>query len=154
MLLISHRGNLNGPDKSIENKPEHLEYVMKNYSVEVDLRVHKDKLYLGHDECQYPIDRKWLFEYSPLLWIHCKDHEALRFCSTLTFYINYFWHDTDDYTMTNMRFIWAYPGKKKVNNLTILVKPEDHWSQSEIIEMQPFGICSDFVEQYKYINRI
>lgn len=152
MLLISHRGNLSGPNESLENNPEHLEHVMQKYSVEVDLRVHKNKLYLGHDECQYEIKYDWLFKNYPLLWIHCKNVEALEYCSK-TVFLHYFWHNTDDYTITNKNVIWAYPGKRKVNEFTILVMPEQHWSEKEILSFEPYGICSDYVEAYKYINR-
>jgi len=152
MLIISHRGNISGPDKEIENNPKHLEQVMREYCVEVDLRVHKNKLYLGHDECQYEIKRDWLFNHYSFLWVHCKNADALEYCSQMPF-LHYFWHNTDDYTITNKNMIWAYPGKRKINDFTILVMPEPHWTHDEIVSFEPYGICSDYVEAYKYINK-
>ena len=26
--------------------------------------------------------------------------------------LNYFWHQTDDFTLTSHGYIWTYPGKK------------------------------------------
>ncbi len=149
MLIISHRGNLHGPDKSLENNPKHIEQIINDYCVEVDLRVENDKLYLGHDECQYPIDREWLYRHRKSLWIHCKDVQALRFCSESKDF-HYFWHNTDDYTITSQNIVWAYPGKEKVSKFTVLVMPEGHWSHEEILSFDPYGICTDYPESYKY----
>lgn len=146
MLLISHRGNLSGPNESLENNPEHLEHVMQKYSVEVDLRVHKNKLYLGHDECQYQIKRDWLFQNYPLLWVHCKNAEALEYCSKTTF-LHYFWHNTDDYTITNKNMIWAYPGKPSVGSFCIQVLPERVVKiNNYVFDSSFYGICSDYVQ--------
>ena len=156
MLIISHRGNLNGPDKSKENNPDHIDRIISEnlvFDVEIDLRVHKQKLYLGHDECEYVINQEWLFQHVAHLWIHCKNAEALRYCSQLEFFHHYFWHNTDDYTLTNKNIIWAYPGKPKVDDFTVLVMPEQYWNTKEIEEIQPFGVCTDYVETYKYINK-
>ena len=37
MILISHRGNLNGPQPENENKPEYVEIALKNFNVEIDV---------------------------------------------------------------------------------------------------------------------
>ena len=56
MLLISHRGNLSGPNKNLENNPEHILTVIKKYNVEIDLWCKNGKLFLGHDEPRYQIN--------------------------------------------------------------------------------------------------
>ena len=56
MYLISHRGNLDGPNVKDENKPNYILYALsKGYDVEIDVRIYKDKFFLGHDEPQYKI---------------------------------------------------------------------------------------------------
>lgn len=143
MLIISHRANINGPDQSIENKPEAIEFaISKNISVEIDFRVYKDKLYLGHDEPQYEITKSFLVDNNSWLWVHCKDKEAFQ--KALKYNLNCFWHDTDDYTMTSMGYVWAYPGKENVGNLCIGVMPEKFWSPGQIIiDNKFFGVCTD-----------
>jgi len=57
MILISHRGNLDGPDLFSENSPEKIDHVKSlSIPVEIDLRYHNNGLYLGHDEPQYQIN--------------------------------------------------------------------------------------------------
>ena len=56
MLLISHRGNLNGIQKKRENSPTYInEALSKGYDVEVDVRFTDDKFFLGHDTNQYKV---------------------------------------------------------------------------------------------------
>ena len=148
-MLISHRGNLTGPDPSRENSPQYImEAIKKDYMVEVDLRSYQDKLYLGHDEPQYQIDMVFLVENRSFLWVHCKDSESMHTMLKYT-NMNCFWHYADDYTMTSMGYVWAYPGKRSVGNLCVMVMPELHWSLEEISKFDTFGICSDYVEQIK-----
>lgn len=147
-MLISHRGNLNGRLPHRENEPAYIqEAIDAGYSVEIDMRVCGNDVWLGHDNSQYQVTLEWLQERQGYLWIHCKNREALEFC--LSHNLHCFWHDTDDYTMTSSGYVWAYPGKSKAGVLTILVMPELHWSV-DLIKQQPcFGVCSDYVAQIK-----
>ena len=78
MLLISHRGNVDGIDESLENDPLYVTHAIhKGYDCEVDLWRLNDKYYLGHDEPKYEIDTNFLGLYSDHLWVHCKNMEAL-----------------------------------------------------------------------------
>ena len=148
MLLISHRGNLLGKNEEKENDPTHIDSIIDLYDVEIDLRMKNDTLFLGHDYEQYEVSEEWILKNSSKLWIHCKDIKSLAFCSK-HLELNYFWHDVDDYTLTSFRYIWAYPGKKVVNDKTILVLPETYWSYTEVLQFKPMGICSDFVGYYE-----
>ena len=56
MKLISHRGYINGPNKTEENSPEHILNAINNgYDVEIDVWFIDDKWYLGHDNPTYEI---------------------------------------------------------------------------------------------------
>lgn len=153
MFIISHRANLNGPDPSIENKPESIEYaISEGFSVEVDLRLNDGELYFGHDEPQYKTNLQFLDKYKSRLWIHCKDLNALEYC--LERKLHCFWHNKDDYTLTNYRYVWAYPGKEPIGKLTIMVMPEWHWKPEEVITKKPYGVCTDYPYAYQdIINR-
>lgn len=153
-MLISHRGNLNGPQPELENSPKYIQAALDSgYQVEVDLHViervnSEPDLWLGHDNAQYEITPEWLNDRMDRLWIHCKNREALEYC--LDNNLHCFWHNTDDYTMTSDGYIWAFPGKLNVGLFTIMVLPEWHNSIEEMRELDCFGICSDFVDQIKH----
>ena len=148
MKLISHRGNLTGRFPNLENNPDYVQYAIEcGYDVEVDLRTMNGKLFLGHDAPQYQIDLNWLQNRVDKLWIHCKDKES--FDVSILNKLHCFWHDTDDYTITSLGHVWAYPGKQPVGTQCIMVMPERIWTVEEIKKINTFGICSDIVEVLK-----
>lgn len=154
MKLIAHRGNIDGPNPSEENKPEYIERAMLNgYDVEIDIRydVFNRKLYLGHDESQYHIDWFWLSKYRDFLWIHCKNIEALYEFAYGTSGFNYFWHQEDDFTLTSKKCIWTYPGKTYTSR-SVIVMPEITMGTKNLSDLKAyncFGICSDYVGEIK-----
>lgn len=51
MIIISHRGNINGPNPRMENKPEYIKKALdENFMVEIDVWFYQGELWLGHDE--------------------------------------------------------------------------------------------------------
>lgn len=146
MKIIAHRGNLEGPNPTTENTLQQIyQCIEKKFDVEIDLRLIEGKLMLGHDEPQYEINLKDLYELSDHLWIHCKNVEALNFLSDKSFH--YFWHETDQYTLTNRGIGWVYPGIQAYKK-SVVVMPELHPEKSEYIR-NVYGICTDFPFLYK-----
>jgi hypothetical protein len=146
MKLISHRGNTNGKMESWENEPTYIDLaIKKEFDVEVDIWYIDNQIWLGHDKPQYGIDFKWIIDRISKLWIHCKNIEALIYFKESGYLFNYFWHQTDDVTITAIGYFWTYPGKKLTKN-SIAVMPEI--CEFENIEIA-FGICSDEIEKYK-----
>jgi hypothetical protein len=146
MILIAHRGNLNGPKPELENNILYIEDAIdQGYQVEVDLRMKDGEFYFGHDEPQYRVSEEFLIRNKSYLWIHCKDHESFNTMLNMGTN-NSFWHDTDDYVLTKYGYVWAYPGKPPVGRSCIMVMPELHWSIEDIKKMKCFGICSDYVK--------
>ena len=147
MILIAHRGNLNGPCLEKENEPEYLDLALeRGFQIEVDIWVINDLIYLGHDLPTYLIDIHWLKNRVDFLWVHCKNLEAMVFCYqqfARGFKLNYFWHETDAVTLTSKGFIWAYPGKQPISG-SIAVMPELNNDSIDFC----LGICSDFVSNY------
>jgi hypothetical protein len=143
MILISHRGNINGKFPSLENEPTYIDLaIKKGYHVEVDLWI-KDQLpHLGHDEPSYGIDKSWLTERKNDLWIHCKNREAINFCVEND--LHFFWHNVDDYTITSKGYIWAYPDKEATINCIAVLPERDNTDVKNFV-----GICSDFIDTYK-----
>lgn len=147
MILISHRGNLNGPNEERENSLDYIDEAIKaGYEVEIDLWSREGKLYLGHDAPQYLVSIEWLESRLTKLWIHCKNIEALEvlYWFKNMKHLNYFWHETDTVTLTSRGHIWAYPGKQPIID-SIAVMPE---LRGDVIQ-QCLGICSDYIENYK-----
>jgi len=144
MILIAHRGNINGPIPTLENKETYLDTaISKGYEVEVDVWVKDNLIFMGHDEPQYVIDLKWFEDRLRKLWIHCKNIEAILFFKELKKPFNYFWHENDTITLTSNGFIWAYPGKQPIKN-SIAVMPEIN--DDDLISC--LGVCSDYVSKY------
>jgi hypothetical protein len=147
MKLIAHRGLVNGPNKHIENQPATIKSALDNgFDCEIDLWVFDCRLYLGHDGPQYNITEQFLKQSG--LWIHCKNLDALEFCSKDKT-LNYFWHENDTYTLTSQGIIWAYPDKI-LNTRCVMVMPE--WQDSTLENAKHatcFAVCSDFVQLLK-----
>ena len=152
MIIISHRGNIDGPDLNQENSPKYLEKAIElGFEIEIDLWVQDNlKFYLGHDRPEYLIELKWIENHREKLWIHCKNFLALKILKDLSLNLNFFWHETDKFTITSKGFIWTFPGNP-VNKNSIMVYPEHPLNakfRTEIKSDQVFGICTDFAEDY------
>jgi len=142
MILISHRGNLNGPNEVRENSPYYImEAITEGYDVEVDLWWVNGRVYLGHDEPQYEVSDEWLGERIDKLWVHCKNVESLNWIRSTS--LNYFWHEQDTLTLTSKNYMWVYPGKQPITG-SIAVMPEIH--NDDISKC--LGVCSDFIKRY------
>jgi hypothetical protein len=151
MILISHRGNINGKNVERENHPSYIdEAIQAGYDVEVDVWFVNNRLYLGHDSPDYLIDIHWLETRSSSLWIHCKNMNALSYFNEYEWkdsnQFNYFSHDVDMGVLTSHSYIWS----TNLYERGILVLPE-------VFDKEPdegtMGICSDVIEKYKDESR-
>jgi hypothetical protein len=145
MILISHRGNISGPNPEQENHPEYIvEALKQGYDVEIDVWFKDNKFMLGHNEPQYEFPFELIDQAYPKLWIHCKNIDALSKLNELDpngSKVNYFWHENDLGVLTSKSYIWS---TNLINN-GILVMPE-------LFDKQPIettmGICSDYIKNY------
>tara|TARA_X000001036_G_C20679934_1_gene805531 strand:- start:2628 stop:3068 length:441 start_codon:yes stop_codon:yes gene_type:complete len=141
--LISHRGNLVGPEPSQENKPSTILKAINNgFDCEIDIWLINEELFLGHDE---PLDKtslNFLSQIQEFIWIHCKNFEALEYFN-LTNKFNYFWHEDDRFTITSSGIIWTYPGNVVGENSVIVD------NDNKITEYNCYGVCSDYISLYK-----
>tara|TARA_Y100001938_G_C7912720_1_gene340438 strand:+ start:155 stop:583 length:429 start_codon:yes stop_codon:yes gene_type:complete len=142
MYLISHRGNITGRQPERENAPDYiLEAIEAGYYCEVDVFGKVDgSLWLGHDGPQYKTDTKFLNH--PKILVHCKNKLAID--NLNGWGIHWFWHQSDDYTITTQGWVWAYPNKPCAGHNCIAVMPALHLDVSEYA-----GVCSDYIGQYK-----
>ena len=143
MKLISHRGNLKGPNPEQENNPDYIDGALgQGYDCEIDIRIIDNKMYLGHDNPIHLIDVGWLHPRRDSLWIHCKDLNIFSKFNTGYNKFNYFFHDSDLGVLTSLSYIWS------VNNVKngILVMPELFNTKPDKYTL---GVCSDYIEDYK-----
>jgi hypothetical protein len=144
MILISHRGNLIGPNPLKENSLQYIQEALdKGFDVEIDIWLNDGIFYLGHDVIQYEVTLDWLNKRKNNLWIHCKNIEAIEWFNGSLETYNYFWHQEDTVTLTSKSFIWAYPGKQPINR-SIAVMPEIFNDDLNSC----IGICSDYIQNY------
>jgi hypothetical protein len=141
MILISHRGNLDGPDQVRENNPIYInEALGLGYDVEIDVWFVDGEFWLGHDLPQYRTDYKFLMNEK--FWCHAKNLDALM--EMKKYAIHYFWHERDTVTLTSKNYVWAYPGKQPIKG-SIACMPE--LENDNVLLCK--GICSDYIKFYK-----
>jgi hypothetical protein len=143
MILISHRGNVEGSNPQLENHPTRIDSAInQGYDCEIDVRVIDNKIYLGHDKPQHLINVGWLHSRKNNLWIHCKDLNTFSKFNTHYSNFNYFFHDSDLGVLTSHSYIWS---ANNVNN-GILVMPELFNTKSNKYTL---GVCSDYIKNYE-----
>jgi hypothetical protein len=141
MKLISHRGNINGPDLEKENTIEQIFIAIgKGFDVEVDVWVIDGSIFFGHDYPKYLIDDFIVKKIKNKTWFHCKNLEALLFFASNHEPYVFFWHQKDDFTLTSNGYIWTYPNKD-INSKSIIVDLNLNYKYSNIV---PYGICTDY----------
>jgi hypothetical protein len=151
MKIIAHRGNVDGPNPSLENNPSQIDAcIALGFDAEVDLRSINSNLYLNHDRLNelYKIDYNWLLKRKNTLWIHCKDFDSLVTLINLDQEneLNYFYHESDPYTLTSKNIIWSYPDNK-FNNRSIILDFE--LTKFDPKQETPFGVCTDYPLELK-----
>jgi len=141
MKLIAHRGLCYGPDSLIENKPSHIEDVLsKGFDCEIDLWCENNEFWLGHDSPVYHIREEFLHKKG--LWIHAKNLSALYQLSKTE--LNYFWHESDCFTLTSHGYIWTYPGQNLTEH-SVCVMPENIDPSFKNLPKHCYAICSDYI---------
>jgi len=145
MKLISHRGNITGPNLARENSEEFInEAIDKGFDCEVDVWLVDDVLYLGHDAPTYKTSTHFLKRQQ--IWAHAKNYQALEFM--LKHGIHCFWHENDARVLTSRGFVWTYPGKETFATSIIVVLDKDLVIENKNI----YGVCGDYVETWKTEN--
>jgi hypothetical protein len=140
MIFIAHRGNINGPIKELENDPYYItDALNRGFHVEVDVRVQNGIFALGHDEPQYIIDRSFLKD--DRIWCHAKNVEAID--ELINLGVHWFWHDSDDCTLTSRGWVWTHPKAKLSTLMSIRVDPNVR--DRDALEKHAAGVCSDYV---------
>jgi hypothetical protein len=151
MILIAHRGNIDGPNPNKENSQDYItEALNEGFHVEIDVWISDGLIFLGHDEPQYQTTLDFL-KHNDRIICHAKTVDTLQFL--ITNELHCFFHDRDDATLTSKNKIWLYPGMTPCT-LGILVMPEwslfkynnETWLEFVVKSSgKCYGVCSDNV---------
>lgn len=152
MIIISHRGNLVGSEPQLENGPPQIKEAIKlGFDVEVDVWLKDGQFLLCHDlkkDTVYPVSYNFFVEHKKNLWLHAKNAEALFFFKSKGF--NVFWHENDQFTLTNKGYIWTH-----VNNKANFYCKESIvllFDKVPILDFDFKGICTDFPIYFQGLN--
>jgi hypothetical protein len=137
MKIISHRGNLKGPQPKTENSVEAITKALElGFDVEIDVWFENNNWYLGHDKPTYLIEEKFL--ENKKFWCHAKNLDALHLMLKNN-NIHCFWHQNDDFTLTSKNYLWTYPNKCVKDNSILVIKNIPNM----VFIPECFGICTD-----------
>ncbi len=177
MIVIAHRGLMQGPNDQTENSPEAIEQAINaGFMVEVDINTlaftgwtidtessaagEKHDFVIGHEGgCYYPVTLDYVIDIAPYTYFHCKDLTVLNHLLHLRCVPYLFFHDKDAGVMTTDGKIWTYPGQPVYKN-SIAVLPEN-WNPDISLEanlnatkeLDCYGICTDWAWQVrKFVN--
>ena len=156
MIIISHRGNIDGVDPIRENSPEYIDEALSaGYDVEIDLRMDNGDYYLGHDRPQYKITQEWLHLRHANLWVHAKDFESCIALSNELHFCKWFAHNKDPYCLTSCGYIWLHDDSVTSTKdcvVPLLSKVEVVDQSDIIIEDRAHAICTDYPEFARQIR--
>jgi len=151
-ILIAHRGLLNGPDSSIENTIDSLEFARsQGYDIEVDLWFMDGQWMLGHDGPMHEINedqmrtlnRRDIYD-SHHMWIHAKNINALYQLRKIRWPGHFFYHQQDDAVLTSTGYLWTNPGEQ-LTPMSVCVMPEWNDSMLRCKYLDVHAFCTDHV---------
>jgi hypothetical protein len=142
MIIISHRGNVEGPNPDRENREETIAAaIAEGFDCEIDVWKVNDTLYLGHDGPDRETTLAFLTTYSSSLWVHCKNLDALL---ALKDTFNCFFHDKDVYTLTSKGIVWGNIGSPTTENVICVMPPGPYGAC--------LGVCTDFPRRERSLH--
>ena len=141
MILISHRGNIDGPNVKMENDPRYIENTLgKGYNVEVDVWSKGSDFFLGHDKPEHQVSE--MFLRHGRIWCHAKDIKT--FYKLIDIGAHCFSHDQDEVALKTKGYLWS-SYENQMTDKSICVMPPS----SRDLPKNIAGVCSDYIEHYK-----
>tara|TARA_R110000803_G_C11976809_1_gene320244 strand:- start:1330 stop:1812 length:483 start_codon:yes stop_codon:yes gene_type:complete len=151
MKLISHRGNIVGPNPTRENTPSYIDTsISAGYDVEVDVNYDhiNEKFYLGHDTPDYEITEKWMSKRREKIWFHCKNLEAASRLGMIGDY-KFFCHTTDGYVLTSTGHVWVHDLEMNLDTQCIIPLLSDMDIKKYNGDI-PYAVCTDYISLAEY----
>lgn len=154
MYIISHRGNINGPAKELENNQDHINTLLKltPFHIEIDLWYstindnHTNYFLVGHDKPDKLLKIN-MSDCARVLY-HCKNKKCLEKLNENWHgdSMHYFWHEEDKYTLTSKGKIIVYPGKEILKDSIVMLPEKGNYSLSEL--KLASAVCTDYPFKY------
>ena len=145
MKIISHRGNINGPDSINENAPAYIDKSLEQgFDAEVDLRRVNNKFFLGHNNPDYEVSIDWLNQRRQNLWIHTKNFSAFENLLELNNNFIFFYYSCEPLVLVSNGKIWCHQ-LEDISNPANCIAPL--LSKSSLLENKKnnwFGVCTDY----------
>lgn len=149
MRFISHRGNLDGACKDLENLPSQIDKaISRGFDVEIDLWLHNNSLYLGHDRPEHKTSDQFLIDRSSSLWVHAKSVNTVSFL--LQSELNWFWHESDKFALTSRGIPWSFP--EVFFESCVVNQPADSskfWTERLHEKINFYAVCHDDIERVR-----
>mgnify|MGYP000680418704 CR=1 len=163
MRIISHRGNLTGPNVDKENTESYLLAALGcEYDIEFDLWYFADKFWLGHDQPTHSFSfdhiLTWSAKYSnQKFYVHCKNMWALeKMTGELPSNVIPFFHDIDQCILLRDGYIWVHPNaiaSSSIKDKSIAVfsacKTAHYDIYYDLNFRNYYGICTDYPEDVR-----
>lgn len=147
LILISHRGNLTGPNPENENRPEYLTQAARlGFLVEADIWHSDGKFFLGHDEPTYPVDPEFIQTNQALIF-HAKDFHTAIELAKFGSEAHWFSHAEDDMTFTSRGWPWVHPRWLGCNFPGAIIVAKSRNFEPSGIAVR--GFCGDYVMDWK-----
>jgi len=144
MKLISHRGNIIGPNLNRENTPSYIDTAISaGYDVEVDINYINGKFYLGHDTPDYEISETWMELRKNKIWFHCKNLEAASRIGLLNG-LKFFCHTSDSFVLTSNNYVWVHDLSLDLTNKCIIPLLSD----TDVLKYNGnlvYAVCTDYI---------
>ena len=149
MILISHRGNINGVEGK-ENHPDYIDRAIeKGYDVEIDVRQdNRTGYYLGHEQMKHHLEKSGLIGLKQNLSRPAQDFGSLEILLILV--LRVFYHDKELHTIIgNTQVIWSHNIEEASQNSIIpLLELDKLQVWKDMIDEDVYGICSDYVGRW------
>lgn len=162
-MIISHRGNINGPKTAEggENTVLAIKHALaQGYDVEIDvLDINDNGVFcLGHDVVDEMIDyhsgfNRWIFQSRRII-LHAKTFRAatklLKMKQNLEIINDFFFHKKDDLVFTESGWLWLYPNPMTIfdQSLPIIDVLPEIYDKTYYRDSLPLGVCTDYPELY------
>ncbi len=157
--IISHRGNLYGPQTANENSRESIiETIENGFCIEIDLwKLHVGQLWIGDKKPEYRIFHQELDKHRNKMYINCKNEEASEYC----FDHKYRWFKDSGPIFTLNGDSWIHanlPESTSIEDVDynkIIFLPEQ--SDRKDMNPLPFGlsdwhVCTDYPILYQFAS--
>lgn len=139
MIIVSHRGNLDGKSEW-ENHPTQILKSLEYFPVEIDVWYINESWYLGHDKPDYKISFSF---FTPNMYLHCKNSEALEKLEDLNVNLKYFWQTNENFSLIRNDKLWCNYNIYLKNGITVTLEYKEEINKKNI-----YGICTDYPLSY------